>query len=110
MYISIGPPWLKILATPLLTPFDDDALAVATFGVVRAGVFVVLAAGNSRPNTSTVCNAAPWMTTLRTATLDCVFPSTLKLGNGVQLTGQSLYNIKSQGTTTIRLIGSTCDH
>ncbi|XBI34830.1 hypothetical protein VPH35_120584 [Triticum aestivum] len=61
------------------------------------------------PNTSTVCNAAPWMTRVGTATLDRVLPSTLKLGNGVQLTGQSLYNIKSQGTTEIGLIGSTCD-
>ena len=79
------------------------------FGVVRAGVFVVLAAGNSGPNASTVSNAAPWMTRVGTATLDRVFPSMLKLGNGVQLTGQSLYNIKSQGTTASGLIRSTCD-
>ena len=109
MYISIGPPWPKILATPLPTPLYDDALVVAIFGVVRAGVFLVLAAGNSGPNASTVSNAAPWMTRVGTTTLDRVFPSMLKLGNGVQLTGQSLYNIKSQGTTAIGLIGSTCD-
>ncbi|KAF7045987.1 hypothetical protein CFC21_055047 [Triticum aestivum] len=91
------------------TPFYDDVVAVATFGAVRAGVFVVLAGGNAGPNASTVSNAAPWMTTVGAATLDRVFPATLKLGNRVELTGQSLYNIKSQGTTAIGLIGSTCD-
>jgi subtilisin family serine protease len=89
-------------------PFYDDAIAVATFGAERRGVFVVLAGGNSGPTASTVCNVAPWMTTVGAATTDRVFPATLRLGNGVALTGQSLYTLKSTGTSMVQLVHSSC--
>ncbi|CAM0951080.1 unnamed protein product [Alopecurus aequalis] len=89
-------------------PFHDDLIAVATFGAERRGVFVVLAGGNSGPEASSVCNVAPWMTTVGAATTDRVFPAKLRLGNGVVLTGQSLYTMKSKGTSMIRLVYSSC--
>ncbi|XP_051187388.1 subtilisin-like protease SBT1.7 [Lolium perenne] len=89
-------------------PFYNDALAVATFGAVRRGVFVVLAGGNSGPEASSVSNVAPWMTTVGATTTDRVFPATLRLGNGVELTGQSLYTLKSKGTSMLQLVYSSC--
>ncbi|CAM0951082.1 unnamed protein product [Alopecurus aequalis] len=89
-------------------PFYSDPVAVATFGAVRRGVFVVLAGGNSGPVASSVANVAPWMTTVGAATTDRVFPATLRLGNGVVLTGQSLYTMKSEGTSMVQLVHSSC--
>uniref|UniRef100_A0ACD5YAI4 Uncharacterized protein n=1 Tax=Avena sativa TaxID=4498 RepID=A0ACD5YAI4_AVESA len=89
-------------------PFYDDPVAVATFGAERRGVFVVLAGGNGGPTASTVCNVAPWMTTVGAATTDRVFPAKLRLGNGVTLKGQSMYTMKSKGTSMVRLVSSSC--
>ncbi|KAM3274946.1 hypothetical protein ACQJBY_043747 [Aegilops geniculata] len=90
-------------------PFHDDLLAVATFGAERRGVFVVLSGGNDGPRESLITNVAPWMTTVGAATTDRVFPATLRLGNWVVLTGQSLYNIpSSQGAGMIPLVDSDC--
>uniref|UniRef100_M8C3P6 Subtilisin-like protease n=1 Tax=Aegilops tauschii TaxID=37682 RepID=M8C3P6_AEGTA len=89
--------------------FYDDLVTVATFGAERRGVFVVMSGGNYGPNASSITNVAPWMTTVGAATTDRVFPATLRLGNGVVLTGQSLYNIPfSQGAGTIPLVSSDC--
>ncbi|KAF7072349.1 hypothetical protein CFC21_077494 [Triticum aestivum] len=92
-------------------PFYNDLLSVATFGAERRGVFVVLAGGNKGPTAPTVSNVAPWVTTVGAATTDRVFPATLTLGNGVVLTGQSLYNIpfsQSQGAGMIPLVRTSC--
>ncbi|PUZ72640.1 hypothetical protein GQ55_2G411200 [Panicum hallii var. hallii] len=83
--------------------FYDDALAIAAFGADPRGVFVVLAG-----EASTVTNVAPWMTTVGAATLDRLFPANLALGNGVVLTGQSLYPMKSNHTTMALLVPSSC--
>ncbi|XP_044393025.1 subtilisin-like protease SBT1.7 [Triticum aestivum] len=89
--------------------FYDDLVAVATFGAERRGVFVVMAGGNDGPKASSITNVAPWMTTVGAATTDRLFPATLRLGNGVVLTGQSLYNIPfSQGAGMIPLVSSDC--
>ncbi|RLN35424.1 subtilisin-like protease SBT1.7 [Panicum miliaceum] len=89
-------------------PFYDDALAVATCGAERAGVFVALSGGNDGPEASTVTNAAPWVTTVGASTGDRRFPAKLNLGDGTVLTGQSLYTLKADGTTMFPLVFSSC--
>ncbi|TVU01257.1 hypothetical protein EJB05_53296, partial [Eragrostis curvula] len=81
-------------------PFHDDPLAIAAFGAERKGVFVVLAGGNDGPNASSVVNVAPWMTTVGASTIDRMFPAMLRLGDGVVITGQSLYTRKANGSMT----------
>nr|BAK06854.1 predicted protein [Hordeum vulgare subsp. vulgare] len=90
-------------------PFYEDVVALATFGAERHGVFVVVSAGNSGPEPSTVRNLAPWMTTVGATTTDRVFPAKLRLGSGVVLTGQSLYDlpVKAEGES-FKLVNSTC--
>ncbi|WVZ66481.1 hypothetical protein U9M48_015691 [Paspalum notatum var. saurae] len=91
-------------------PFDEDPIAIATFGAERRGIFVVLAGGNSGPYKSSVVNSAPWMTTVGASTVDRLFPANLTLGNGVVLAGQSLYTMKAKGTTMIPLVSTDCLH
>ncbi|KAL6657760.1 hypothetical protein ACP70R_005540 [Stipagrostis hirtigluma subsp. patula] len=90
------------------TAFHNDTVAIAVFGAVRKGVFVVLSAGNYGPAASSLHNVAPWMTTVGASTVDRVFPSDLMLGDGVVLTGQSLYAMKANGTAMIPLVSSSC--
>ncbi|KAL6657758.1 hypothetical protein ACP70R_005538 [Stipagrostis hirtigluma subsp. patula] len=89
-------------------PFHDNPKAIAMFGAERNGVFVALAGGNKGPNASTVSNVAPWMTTVGAATVDRLFPANLMLGDGMVLTGQSLYTVKTNGTAMIPLVSSSC--
>ncbi|PUZ72653.1 hypothetical protein GQ55_2G411600 [Panicum hallii var. hallii] len=86
--------------------FHSDAIAIATFGAERNGVFVVLAGGNAGPGASTVINTAPWMATVGAATVDRLFPSNLTLGNGAVLAGQSLYAMQAKGTAMMPLVFS----
>jgi subtilisin family serine protease len=86
-----------------MRPFYNNILAIATFGVERAGVVVVIAGGNSGPRASTVDNAAPWVTTVGASTVDRLFPAKLHLGDGTVLTGQSLYNVKTNRTAMVPL-------
>ncbi|XP_044384930.1 subtilisin-like protease SBT1.7 [Triticum aestivum] len=107
--VSDGVDLISLSFGGLVEAFYDDLLAVATFGAERRGVFVVMAGGNDGPKASSITNVAPWMTTVGAATTDRVFPATLRLGNGVVLTGQSLYNIPfSQGAGTTPLVSSDC--
>ncbi|VAI31799.1 unnamed protein product [Triticum turgidum subsp. durum] len=108
--VSDGVDLISISIGDTARPFYDDLLAVATFGAERRGIFVVLSGGNYGPKASCITNVAPWMTTVGAATTDRVFPATPRLGNGVVLTGQSLYNIPfSQGAGMIPLVRSDCD-
>ncbi|GJN11311.1 hypothetical protein PR202_ga29492 [Eleusine coracana subsp. coracana] len=99
--MSLGPK----VQPPL--PFHSDSIAIATFGAVRAGVFVALAGGNDGPKESTVENVAPWMTTVGAASVDRLFPGNLHLGDGTVLQGQSLYAMKA--TRMSPLVYSPCD-
>nr|CAB3458369.1 unnamed protein product [Digitaria exilis] len=60
------------------------------------------------PESSTVTNAAPWVTTVGASTVDRLFPEKLNLGDGTVLTGQSLYTIKANGTNKVPLVINSC--
>ncbi|XP_042386017.1 subtilisin-like protease 3 [Zingiber officinale] len=75
--------------------FDEDAIAVGAFGAIDNGVFVSCAAGNSGPDPSSLSNEAPWILTVAAGTMDREIRSTVKLGNGQTLNGESLYQPKS---------------
>uniref|UniRef100_J3M0C0 Subtilisin-like protease n=1 Tax=Oryza brachyantha TaxID=4533 RepID=J3M0C0_ORYBR len=72
-------------------PFYQSPLAVGTFGAMEKGVFVSMAAGNAGPNVSSVLNDAPWMLTVAASTMDRSIRTTVRLGNGLQFDGESLY-------------------
>ncbi|GJN16863.1 hypothetical protein PR202_gb03887 [Eleusine coracana subsp. coracana] len=61
----------------------SDTIAKASFyAVVRKGIVVSAAAGNSGPRRSTVLNVAPWLVTVAASTIDRRFVANVVLGNG----------------------------
>ncbi|KAM0847744.1 hypothetical protein ACQ4PT_054837 [Festuca glaucescens] len=72
-------------------PFHEDSLAVGTFAAAEKGLFVSTSAGNSGPNYTTMSNEAPWMLTVAASTMDRLISTTVRLGNGLTLDGESAY-------------------
>ncbi|KAK8921650.1 Subtilisin-like protease [Platanthera zijinensis] len=85
-------------------PFDQDPIAVGTFSAVEKGIFVSLAAGNSGPEFGTLSNEAPWMLTVGASTVDRVMETSVKLGNGEEYKGKSLYQTESISTKLLPLV------
>ncbi|XP_064934846.1 subtilisin-like protease 4 [Musa acuminata AAA Group] len=80
-------------------PFFVDAIALGGFNAISKGVFVSCSAGNSGPDHYTVSNDAPWLLTVGASTLDRTFRTTVKLGDGQEFDGESMYqpsNYKSK--------------
>lgn len=68
-----------------------DSLSIAAFGAMEMGVLVACSAGNGGPDPVSLTNVSPWITTVGASTMDRDFPATVKLGNGMNFTGVSLY-------------------
>ncbi|XP_061997231.1 subtilisin-like serine-protease S [Rosa rugosa] len=66
-----------------------DAISVGSFHAARHGILVVASAGNEG-NPGSVTNLAPWMITVAASSTDRDFTSDIVLGNGVNVTGESL--------------------
>ncbi|KAJ0967563.1 hypothetical protein J5N97_024480 [Dioscorea zingiberensis] len=89
------------LGQPPLAIYDDDT-AIATLSAVRAKIFVCMAAGNSGPYKKTVANGSPWILTVGASTHDRRASATVKLGDGVEVEGESGYQpSKFNGTGDI---------
>ncbi|XP_024181659.1 subtilisin-like serine-protease S isoform X2 [Rosa chinensis] len=69
--------------------YFTDAISVGSFHAVRHGILVVASAGNEG-NPGSVTNLAPWMITVAASSTDRDFTSDIVLGNGVNVTGESL--------------------
>ncbi|XP_039141942.1 LOW QUALITY PROTEIN: subtilisin-like protease SBT2.4 [Dioscorea cayenensis subsp. rotundata] len=73
--------------------------------VRRAGVFVVQAAGNKGPCTSTVVSFSPWAFAAAAATTGRSYISTLVLGNGSHLFGMGLSGpTQGKGKKKLKLV------
>ncbi|MEH1166270.1 S8 family serine peptidase [Micromonospora sp. CPCC 205539] len=66
----------------------DDPIQQAFRNAAAAGIFVSAAAGNSGPESATLDNTAPWVTTVAASTLAPI-EATLKLGDGRTFVGGS---------------------
>lgn len=71
--------------TTFLNPFD-----AALLSAVKAGVFVVQAAGNGGPFPKTLVSFSPWIMTVAAAVDDRRYKNHLTLGNGQILPGLGL--------------------
>ncbi|KAL6650433.1 hypothetical protein ACP70R_009358 [Stipagrostis hirtigluma subsp. patula] len=76
-------------------PFYQDLTAVGSFSAVMSGVFVSTSAGNAGPDFGTVTNCAPWVLTVAASTMGRRVLSMVKLGNGLELQGETSGRYKS---------------
>ncbi|XVE80618.1 hypothetical protein DITRI_Ditri14bG0153800 [Diplodiscus trichospermus] len=88
------------------TEFFNDGISIGAFHAVKAGISVVLSAGNSGPTPGTVSNASPWMFTVGASTLDREFTSYVELGNNKHLKGASLAPVTLPSRTSYPLISA----
>ncbi|XP_009608286.1 subtilisin-like protease SBT3 [Nicotiana tabacum] len=84
--ISYG--WSKI-------PLYEDSIAIASFGAMMKGVLVTASAGNRGPEMGTLNNGVPWIFTVASCSTDRSFSGTLTLGNGLKITGFSLFPVRT---------------
>ncbi|KAI3996929.1 hypothetical protein MKX01_021205, partial [Papaver californicum] len=61
--------------------YFKDPTALGALHAAQEGITVVCSAGNGRPQSNTVVNAAPWIITVGTSTTDRAFESNILLGN-----------------------------
>jgi subtilisin family serine protease len=88
----------------LAADYFDDTLAIGAFAAMEHGILVSCAAGNSGLISSSVTNAAPWITTVGAGTLDRDFPAYVNLKNGKKYPGVSLYKGSSLPNTFVSFI------
>ncbi|CAN0890864.1 Subtilisin-like protease SBT5.4 [Linum grandiflorum] len=71
--------------------YFEDAIAIGSFHAVQKGIAVACSAGNAGPNTGTVINVAPWITTVAASTLDRKFTAFVQLRGGLRIEGETLH-------------------
>ncbi|KAK4428952.1 Subtilisin-like protease SBT3 [Sesamum alatum] len=71
----------------------EDPISIASFAATSKGVLVSQAVGNSGPSLNTISSGAPWVLLVGAGTIDREFTGTIKLGNGVFITGSSFYTL-----------------
>ncbi|KAJ0967065.1 hypothetical protein J5N97_023982 [Dioscorea zingiberensis] len=95
MSLSLGGPSIE---------FFDDPIAQGAFQAMKKGIFVSCAAGNSGPDSGSLSNEAPWLLTVAASTTDRRVTSNVKLGDGSEFSGESLFQPKSFSPTLHELV------
>lgn len=82
----------------------NNPLDSALFSVMQSGIFISCSAGNSGPSLITASNTAPWVLTVGASTTDRTISAVVKLGNGEEFNGQSLFQLKDNPVTALPLV------
>ncbi|XP_052200752.1 subtilisin-like protease SBT3 [Diospyros lotus] len=90
-------------------PLYQDPIAIGTFAAFERGIFVSTSAGNEGPYLETLHNGTPWVLTVAAGTIDREFYGTVSLGNGVSVTGSTLYPGNSSSSPMPLVFMDMCD-
>ncbi|KAF8021110.1 hypothetical protein BT93_G1516 [Corymbia citriodora subsp. variegata] len=71
--------------------FPSDPIARGAFAATHKGIFVSCSAGNNGPSNNTLSNGAPWVLTVGASSTDRTIKATVRLGNGQEFDGETLY-------------------
>ncbi|XP_058108620.1 subtilisin-like protease SBT1.4 [Magnolia sinica] len=89
--------------------YDNDSIAIGSFGAVQRGVLISASAGNDGPTPGSVMNIAPWIFTVGASTVDREFPANVVLGDGTTYSGVSLYSGEPFDSSDLSLVdGGSC--
>lgn len=91
-------------------PFYEDPVAIGTFAALEKGIFVSTSAGNEGPILGTLHNGTPWVLTVAAGTMDRGFTGTVLLGNGISISGLSLYPGNSTATKIPIVFINKCEN
>ncbi|KMZ64747.1 Subtilisin-like serine protease [Zostera marina] len=75
--------------------YYTDPIAVGAFRAMQKGIFVSCSAGNAGPYYYSIANEAPWTLTVGASSIDRRIMSTVRLGDGQELNGETLYQPKN---------------
>ncbi|KAH9689864.1 subtilisin-like protease SBT1.7 [Citrus sinensis] len=87
-----------------LTDYYRDTVAIGAFTAMAQGIFVSCSAGNGGPYADSISNVAPWITTVGAGTLDRDFPTYVRLGNGKNFSGVSLYSRRPSSGSMVPIV------
>ncbi|TQE11994.1 hypothetical protein C1H46_002388 [Malus baccata] len=77
-----------------------NPLDMALLSAVKAGIFVVQAAGNTGPSPKSMSSFSPWIFTVGSASHDRNYSNSIMLGNNVTITGVGLARLKANYSTS----------
>ncbi|EEF52306.1 Xylem serine proteinase 1 precursor, putative [Ricinus communis] len=89
-----------------LSDYYRDIVAIGAFTATAQGILVSCSAGNGGPSQGSLSNIAPWITTVGAGTLDRDFPAYVRLGNGKNFSGASLYSGKPLSDSLVPLVSA----
>ncbi|KAK1261812.1 Subtilisin-like protease [Acorus gramineus] len=94
---SVSPPaptWPSTRSSPVM----------GAFAAIQKGIVVSCAGGNSGPNAQTVSNDAPRILTVGASSLDRSIRSTVRLGDGTEIFGETLFQPKDFAADQLPLV------
>ncbi|XP_075484921.1 subtilisin-like protease SBT3 [Primulina tabacum] len=71
-------------------PLYQDPIAIASFGAMENGIVFSSSAGNEK-SIGSLHNGIPWVLTVAAGSIDRFFAGTLTLGNGISITGWTMF-------------------
>ncbi|KAJ6830417.1 subtilisin-like protease SBT5.6 isoform X1 [Iris pallida] len=76
--------------------YSSDSMAIGALHAAKEDIVVACSGGNSGPELGTVVNLAPWTITVGASSIDRAFPSSVALGTGKKIEGQTVtpYRLK----------------